>query len=370
MKISLTGTRGIPNHYGGFEQFAEQLSVRLAERGHEVWVYNPATHPYRDNIFHKVNIIRKPFPEYLLGPAANYIYDYICIKDAIRKNADIILECGYASAVPAYRFLDFKNSKIITHLDGLEWERPKWSALTRKIIKRAEKTTTRFSHALVCDHPEIQLYFEQKYSIKPWCIPFGADIFKDPDKKMIEQYSVSPYEYYLVIARLEPENNLHTIISGFLKTGCKEKLLIAGDPDTSFGRKLYNEYRTSDNIIFLNGIYDQTILDNLRHFSKAYFHGHSVGGTNPSLLEAMAAGSLIIAHDNKFNRYILKDNALYFNSEDDIRSVLESLNDLSIRKEEMIRNNIRVIEESYQWEQVTGWYEELFCRVSGISLRT
>jgi glycosyltransferase involved in cell wall biosynthesis len=370
MRIAITGTRGIPNRYGGFEQFAAQLSVRLTERGHEVWVYNPAGHPYRGNNFHKVNIIRKPFPEHLLGPAANYIYDYICIKDAIRKNAGIILECGYASAVPAYRFLDFKNSKVITHLDGFEWQRPKWSRPTRKIIKRAEKTTTRFSHTIVCDHPEIQSYFEQKYSIKPWCIPFGADIFKDPDIKMIEQYNVYPYEYYLVIARLEPENNLQTIINGFLKTGCKEKLLIAGDPDTSFGRKLYNEYRTLDNIIFLNGIYDQIILDNLRHFSKAYFHGHSVGGTNPSLLEAMAAGSLIIAHDNKFNRYILKDNALYFNSEDDIRSVLESFQDLSGHKEKMVSNNIRTIEESYQWEEITGRYEELFCRVSGISLRT
>jgi len=211
MKISLTGTRGIPNRYGGFEQFTRQLSVRLAERGHEVVVYNPDSHPYRENTYHKVNIIRKPFPEYLVGPAANYIYDYICIKDAIRKNAGIILECGYASAAPAYRLLDFKGSKIITHLDGLEWNRSKWSTLTRKIMKKSEKTTVRLSHAIVCDHPEIQSYFEQKYGVNPWYIPYGAEIFKNPDSRMIGKYNVSPYEYYLVIARLEPENNLHHI---------------------------------------------------------------------------------------------------------------------------------------------------------------
>lgn len=368
MKISLTGTRGIPNRYGGFEQFAEQLSVRLAERGHEVWVYNPVDHPCRDNTFHKVNIIRKHLHEKLLGPAANYLYDWTCLGDAVSMKSDIILECGYASAAPVFRFIDFKNSKIITHLDGMEWQRPKWSQLTRKIIKRAEKTTIRLSHALVCDHPYIGSYFEETYGVKPWFIPYGADILKDPDSRMIEKYNVSPNEYYLVIARLEPENSLHTIIGGFLKPGCKEKLVIVGDIDTAFGRKLYNKSGTSKNIIFLDGIYDQNILNNLRYFSKAYFHGHSVGGTNPSLLEAMAAGSLIIAHDNQFNRFVLKDNAFYFNTEDDIRSFIGSFRDLSGRKEEMIRNNIRTIEENYRWEDITGRYEELFrsCISGGI----
>ena len=363
MKISLTGTRGIPNRYGGFEQFAEQLSVRLAERRHEVQVYSPAAHPYRDNTFHKVNIIRKHLHENLLGPAANYLYDYICLKDAVRKKSDIILECGYASAAPVYRYIDFKNSKIVTHLDGLEWQRPKWSSLTRKIIKRAEKTAIRLSHTLVCDHPYIQSYFNKAYNVKPWYIPFGADVFKDPDSRMIEKYNVAPGEYYLSVARLEPENNLQTIIGGFLEGGCKEKLVIAGDIDTSFGRKLYNRYSTLKNIIFLNGIYDQDILNNLRHFSKACFHGHSVSGTNPSLLEAMAAGSLVIAHDNQFNRFILKDNALYFNNEDDIHSILITEQDWLNQKEIMIRNNNKTIRENYQWKQVTDLYEDLFYRI-------
>jgi len=363
MKISLTGTRGIPNHYGGFEQFAEQLSVRLAERGHEVWVYNPAVHPYRGNNFHKVNIIRKHLHEKLVGPAANYLYDYICLKDAARKKSDIILECGYASASPSYRFIDFKNSKIITHLDGLEWQRPKWSLLTRKIIKRSEKTTIRLSHTLVCDHPYIRSYFEQTYGVKPWYIPYGADIFKDPDSSMIEEYNVAPGEYYLSIARLEPENNLYIIIKGFLKTGSKEKLLIVGDHDTAFGRKLYNDYGDLENIIFLNGIYDQTVLDNLRHFSKAYFHGHSVGGSNPSLLEAMATGSLILAHNNKFNRFILKEHALYFNNDNDIQSILSSETEWLNQKEKMIHDNIKIIQDNYQWEMVTDQYEDLFSNI-------
>ncbi len=363
MKISLTGTRGIPNHYGGFEQFAEQLSTWLAGRGYDVWVYNPTHHPFPGNMFQGVNILHIPYPERILGPTAFFLYDYLCLKDAIKRSTDIILECGYASAAPSYRFLNFKNSKIITHLDGLEWNRPKWSPLTQKIMKRTEKTAVRFSHALVCDHPEIQSYVEHTYHVKPRYIPYGAEIFKDPDRRIIERFNVSTDEYYLVIARLEPENNLQTIIKGFLKTGHEEKLLIVGDHNNAFGRRLFNDYGALENIIFLNALYDQNILNNLRHFSKAYFHGHSVGGTNPSLLEAMAAGSLIISHDNQFNRLILKDNALYFNNEEDIQSILSSLQDLSDQKEKMIHANIKIIQDNYQWEKVTDQYEDLFSNI-------
>jgi glycosyltransferase involved in cell wall biosynthesis len=133
-----------------------------------------------------------------------------------------------------------------------------------------------------------------------------------------------------------------------------------GDPLNNFGRKLLKEFAGSSEILFTKDIFDQNILDNLRYYSKAYFHGHSAGGTNPSLLEAMAAGSFIIAHDNKFNRNILNNNALYFNNESDITRILLSETDWINKKESFIEENRKVIEKNYQWDDITGKYEALF----------
>ncbi len=359
MKIYITGTRGIPNQYGGFEQFAEKLGVGLADRGYEVSVYNPSFHPFRDDTFNKVNLIRKFTPENMIGGAANYIYDYACIKDAIKNKADIILECGYASAAPAYRLLNFRNSRIITHLDGLEWQRTKWSGRIQRLIKKSERTAVKFSHGLICDHPLIQQYFIKEYSIEPVYIPYGADTVAGVESDVLDSFDAEMEDYFLVIARLEPENNIHTVIEGFHNSGTTHKLLIIGNIINVYSHRLKKQY-SSDKIVFLEGIYDQPALNALRHFCKACFHGHSVGGTNPSLLEAMAAGAMIIAHDNPFNRYVLNNNGMYFSSADDIARILTNENEWISKKEQWTRNNKKEIQENYQWERMVDQYEELF----------
>jgi len=318
MKICITGTKGIPNQYGGFEQFVQHISQGLASKGHDVYVYNPTFHPGRDNIINKVKIIRKLSPEKIIGGAANYLYDYLCIKDAIAKGADIILECGYASAAPACRLLDFKKTKIITHLDGFEWQRTKWSRFVRSIILRSERSAVQYSDELVCDHPLIKDYYRKRYAVDPVCIPYGADINIIPDSSMLKPFPVKQGEYFLIIARLERENNIHTIIEGFKKSGIREKLLIIGNTKNPYSIRLKKMSGSFEQAVFVEAIYNESLLHTLRYFCKAYFHGHSVGGTNPSLLEAMAAGAMIIAHDNPFNRYVLKGNALFFQSSGDI----------------------------------------------------
>jgi glycosyltransferase involved in cell wall biosynthesis len=384
MKIAITGTRGIPNRYGGFEQFAEQLSVRLAMRGHDVWVYNPSFHPYTENEFKKVRIVRKFNPEKLIGPAANYIYDHICLHDAVKRKADVILECGYATAAPALRLLNFRKSKILINPDGMEWQRLKYNAPIRTLIHRSENTIVKMGFKLVCDNQELVNYYSGKYNIEPSYIPYGAEIFTGPDEIVLKDYYVKPFEYFLVIARFEPENNLRQIIQGFLKSSSKgkllaegksvfeskfsdetnklndKKLLIVGNPLNRFGQKLLRDCTGSSDILFTKDIFDQNVLNNLRYYSRAYFHGHSAGGTNPSLLEAMAAGSFIIAHDNRFNRNILKDNALYFNNENDITDILLSENDWINKKRSFIKANLDLIEKDYQWEDVTDKYDNLF----------
>lgn len=360
MKIAITGTRGIPNRYGGFEQFAEQLSVRLAMRGHDVWVYNPSFHPYTENEFKKVKIVRKPSPEKIIGPAANYLYDLICLRDAVRRKADIILECGYATAVPALRILNLKTSKLLVNPDGMEWQRTKFNPFIRSLIHRAEKAIVKMGFKLVCDNAELISYYSEKYNVEPFYIPYGAELFNDPDEKVLKDYNLKPFKYFLVIARFEPENNLLSVIKGFLNSQRSEKLVIVGNPLNKFGIKFLKRFHHYSGILFTKDIFDQKILNNLRYFSKIYFHGHSAGGTNPSLLEAMAAGALIIAHDNRFNRSILHDNALYFNHEDDITGILYSEVEWINKKEEFVKANLNLIKKDFRWEDVTDKYENIF----------
>jgi len=363
MKIAITGTRGIPNRYGGFEQFAEYLSAKLARRGHEVWVYNSDSHPFRQNFYGNVRIIRKWLPEKWVGPGAHYLYDYFCLKNAIRQNADVILECGYASAAPLYPILNLGPTRLITHMDGMEWQRKKWNSFVRRNIRKAEDWAVRLSHAIVCDHPLIADYYKNNYNGNPEYIPYGVDIPENTDKRVLNLYKLDPYGYWITVARLEPENHIRMILEGHRDAAMDQPLIVIGDYHTAYGRKLHRAFARNPGIIFHGAIYDLNLLNSLRHFSRGLFHGHSVGGTNPSLLEAMSSGANIIAHDNPYNRYVLGKNAFFFNSREDVRKIILKPPD----KEVISRNkngNLDKIRTGYRWEMVIDRYEELFLRLT------
>lgn len=363
MKIAITGTRGIPNRYGGFEQLAEHLSVGLANRGYEVVVYNPHYHPYLPDQYQGVRIVKKWLPEKFLGSAAHYPYDLACIRHSIRCKADIILECGYASASPFYPRLDFRESRIITHMDGMEWKRPKWSSLARAIILRSEKTAVHHSHAIVCDHRNIASYLEQKYSRASTVISYGVAAEMKYDGSIPDRYGLKPGNYWLLIARLEPENNIRMILEGWASADTGLPIVIVGDHRRGFGKKVYRHHSRNAGVIFLGGIFDRSVLNSLRHHARSVFHGHSVGGTNPSLLEAMACETPIITHDNPYNRRVLQQNGLYYGSAEEIRRILMGLNPSDDHVKQMIRNNLEKIRTQHSWEEVTEQYLDLFEKV-------
>jgi glycosyltransferase involved in cell wall biosynthesis len=365
LKIAITGTRGIPNRYGGFEQFAEKLSVGFAARGHDVWVYNTHFHPLNIQEYRGVGIISKRSPEKLLGSSANYLYDFICIRDAVRRKADIILECGFASAAPCYPIIDMQAARLVTHMDGMEWKRTKWGKQTRRIIRRSIIKAIRYSDAIVCDHLEILKFYATNYSVKPVYISYGAELMGATDKTVLEAFDLEAGNYYLIIARLEPENNIRSILSGYIAAGLDQPLMVVGDHQGKYGRQILQEFKDQNNILFAGGIYHGESLENLRHFSKALIQGHSVGGTNPSLLEAMAAGARIIAHDNPFNRAILEEDALYFKNGEDLSELLQDLDQSKASGRDMINNNRDKIRASYQWENIIRQYEELFLNLTG-----
>lgn len=364
MKIAILGTRGIPNNYGGFEQFAENLSVRLAEKGHLITVYNPHYHYYAGNNYKGVEIIKKYNPEKLLGASANYIYDYLCLLDALKKYFDIILECGAASASLSFYLCRLNNKIIITNPDGLEWKRKKWSLIGKKVIKLSEKLAIRKSPYIITDHPEISNYILKTYNKKSWYIPYGASIPESYNELYLKKYTIKPNQYSLIIARLIPENNIEVIIKGYINSKCDEPLIIVGITKTNYSKYLKQKYRRFKHIKFIGSIYDNDILNNLRHYCQYYFHGHSVGGTNPSLLEAMACGSFIIAQNNIFNKGVLKNGGYYFSTAKDITNCIKDPSILKNNKEVFRNLNFNNIRSNYNWDNIINQYESLIDNIN------
>lgn len=357
MKIAILGTRGVPNYYGGFEQFAEFFSVYLAEKGHEVYCYNSHDHPYQEKTFHGVNIIHQYDPEYKYGTFGQFIYDYNCIMDSRKRDFDIILQLGYTSNSIWY-FLLPKKSIIITNMDGLEWKRTKYSRPVQQFLKFAERLAANSSDFLVSDSLGIQKFLKQKYSKDSTYIAYGAYPFVTPNEEVLKEYNVKKENYNMIMARFEPENNLDMVLEGVTKNEDKTPILVIGKHMTKYGAYLKRKFRDHTNIHFIGGLYNLEHLNNLRYFSNLYFHGHSVGGTNPSLLEAMASRALVIAHNNDFNKGILKDNAYYFSNPDEVKNILNT-----IKKNDnlqLVQNNFDAIVNEFNWEKINGEYLQLF----------
>ena len=361
MKIGIVGTRGIPNYYGGFEQFAENVSVFLVNKGHEITVYNSHTHPYQEKTFKGVRIVHCIDPEDRIGTVGQFIYDLNCILDSRKRDFDIILQLGYTSSSIWSRLFQ-KKVIVTTNMDGLEWKRTKYSRITRKFLQFAEGLAVRHSDYLISDSIGIQSYIKDKYALDSTYIPYGADVFHTPNEKILFEYNLQEHHYDLLIARLEPENSIEVILNGVAKANLTRPFLVIGKHETKFGTYLKERFRSNKQIRFLGGIYNQEVLNNLRYFSNLYFHGHTVGGTNPSLLEAMASSSLICANKNLFNQGILGSDAYYFETEEDVTLNLC----LNTKKydNDFIGNNLEKIKSQYSWHKIASEYETHFLKIS------
>ena len=368
MKIAFVSTRGIPNNYGGFEQFAEYISVGMAQRGHEVVVYSPKFHPYQESTYKGVRIKHIYSPETWMGSSVgSFFYDFASLRDALKKeDFDIIYEAGYTSIIPAYIWFNVKKRKrpiFTTNMDGLENKRSKFSPMVRRFLDWEEKMAVKYSHYLIADNMGIHDYYKEKYGKESKFLAYGADIHDDFKAEYLEEFGLKSEEYYILIARLEPENNIVMAIEGYLHTkeNGRRPLIVVGKTNTPHGKELVEKYGNERNVEFVGGIYDFKKLDSVRHFSKAYFHGHSVGGTNPSLLEAMAAGCFIFAHDNIFNRAVLKENAFYYPSADKVTEYLNRIDTIAEgSKIQYTARNIEVIRNEYSWESLIDKHEKYF----------
>ncbi len=368
MHIAIIGTRGIPNNYGGFEQFAQYLSLGLVQRGFQVTVYNSHNHPYQKSEWKGVEIVHCNNPEDKLSSAGQFIYDFNCIMDTRKKNYDIILQLGYTSSSVWGKLLPRHKSIITTNMDGFEWKRTKFSRPVRTFLKFAEKLAVWNSDYLIADSIGMQQYLIKKYNKNPVYIPYGAEVFDAPNIDDVTTTGLEPYNYDMLVARLEPENSIEVILDGVVKSASTRPFLVIGKYTNEYGQYLMKKFKDWTSIKFMGGIYDISKLNNLRYYSNVYFHGHTVGGTNPSLLEAMASHALVSANDNIFNRSILGDDAYYFNSSTDVATQIEKLSKLN--GDDKIENNTTKIAHQYSWPTIVDQYVEHFYYIARDSGKT
>jgi len=355
LKIAILGTRGIPNHYGGFEHISEYVSAGLVKRGHSVTVYNSHNHPYTRDTWNGVNIKHCFDPEFMIGTAGQFVYDLNCLVDARRQKFDVVLLMGYTSSSVWGRLYP-QSSAIITNMDGLEWKRSKYSKPVQQFLKYAEKLAVKYSHFYISDSRVIKEYLEDKYHINSQYIPYGADVYSEYEREQLTNGEAQKEDYFLLMARMEPENNIEAILEGFNNSNSSKLFKVLGDTGNRFGKFIRHRFKNDERIQFKGAIFDNAKVRALQNNSYLYFHGHSVGGTNPSLLEAMASEALIAAHNNPFNKSVLNTDAYYFSDSEEVRYLVETVRRAG-NERVMIQNNRDKIAFQFSWEKIVDEYE-------------
>jgi len=324
MKVSILGTRGIPARHGGFETFAEHLAIYLQARGHQVTVYCQGSdeQPLSEDTW---NGIRRVTIYGKSSPVGTILFDHRAAVHAA-KHAGVVLTLGYNTGIFSI-FYRLRAKPSLMNMDGLEWRRDKWSRTQRIWLRLNERLGAALSDHVVADHPEIGRYLSgfvarEKITV----IPYECDPILQADPKAIESFNLTNNGYAIVIARPEPENSLLQIVDAFSRKKRGIKLFILGN----YNPKKHRYHRqvmesASAEVIFAGAIYDQSIVRALRFYSRAYIHGHRVGGTNPSLVESLAAGNPIIAHDNRFTRWVAGPGQRYFADADALAKILDEV---------------------------------------------
>ena len=361
MHVLILGTRGVPSKHSGFETFAQDFAFFLRAHDHEVTVYCQVEEdePAREDIWNGIRRILIPAGS---GSVGTMVFDWKCIRHAMREKG-VALTLGYNTGVfnVLYRFSDMRN---IMNMDGIEWIREKWSRSAKLWFWFNEWAGARVANHLVADNPEIGGHLSRHTAQKKISvIPYGADVVNSAPVNPVQKYSLSPKGYYLLIARPEPENSILEIVRAYSLRERGVPLVILGNYKRE-GTRYQNSVldAAGPEIQFLGAIFDRDVVKSLRFHARAYFHGHRVGGTNPSLVEALAAGNAVIAHDNRFTHWVAGDGARYFRSLDDIDIIVDSLNTNPAQLLGMEAASRKRHREAFTQEKVLTAYENLLLR--------
>ena len=360
--LMILGSRGIPACHGGFETFAERLALYLVGRGWRVTVYCQVNgdEAYSERAWRGIDLVRIPASGQ--GAIATILFDLKATIHACRHDG-LVLTLGYNTAVffACYRWRGRTN---IVNMDGIEWRRSKWSLAARAWLLCNERIAAWLANHLIADNPGIEAHlvrFARAERIS--MIPYGADRVDEVDISCLEQFGLQTDGYALDVARAEPENSILEIVQAFCRRPRGLRLVVVGryDSETNAYQRRVIE-AASDEALFPGAIYDQSMLAVLRRHARLYLHGHQVGGTNPSLVESLAAGNAVLAYDNPFNRWVTGDKAAYFGDAAACAEALDMLLDDHARLAKLGQAAAVRHLELFQWPAVLKQYEELLGR--------
>lgn len=357
--VRILGTHGVPANYGGFETAAENIALHLVKRGWRVVVYCqvPGRGPMVEDTWHGIERVLIPIDAN--GWIGTSKFDWISIRHACQFR-DLCLTFGYNTAIfnLQQRIRGIPN---IINMDGIEWSRARWGLLKQTILYVNERIGCIVGDHLIADHPEIERYLltraaQHKISM----LTYGADPVTDAPSEPVVQRGLQPGEYLTLVARPIPENSILDIVAGFSAKPRGKRLVVLGQYDGALDPYHRDVLAAAgDEVLFAGAIYDKATVQALRFHSLAYAHGHTVGGTNPSLVEALAAGNPVLAHDNPYNRWVAQQSALYFDSASSFSERLGELLASAPLRGKLKAASLARFEQEFTWEHVAGHYERL-----------
>lgn len=362
LSIAMLGTRGAPAHYGGFETAVEEVGVRLVERGHHVRVYcrrgnSEETGSYRGMELVTLPALRQRTLETLshTGLSALHLLTH-------RTDAAFLFNAANSPFLPLIRLA---RVPVATHVDGLEWRRAKWGRNGKRYYRGAETASVRMSDALIADAQGIADYYRTEYDVPTELISYGAPILTQPGSHRLEELGLVRGGYHLVVARFEPENHVDVIVDGFVRSRARLPLVVVGSAPYAdeYTARVRAHADGDERVHLLGGVWDQELLDQLYANGLTYLHGHSVGGTNPSLLRAIGAGAATTAFDVSFNREVVGEDGRYFRGPADVAAAVEA-SEADVPGQIERGRRLQERARSYDWDAVTDGYEGLARRLA------
>lgn len=357
-KIAIIGTAGVPSRYGGFETLAQNLVLKLNQK-YDLHVYASrkiyARHE-RPEKWENAHVHYLPFNA---NGISSILYDIVSMMHAVRY-ADQLLVLGVSGGlfIPFVKW--FTKVKVIVNIDGLEWRRDKWNPWVKRFLKFSEKVAVRYSDADITDNEAIKRYTAVYYKTASHLIAYGADHASNQtlNAKDYANYAFLARPYAFKVARVEPENNVHLILEAFAELPDKPLVVVGNWKNSAYGEGLVQKYKGFGHIHLLDPIYNQVELDKLRSNCFVYIHGHSAGGTNPSLVEAMFLGVPIIAFDVAYNRATMMNEGFYFHSKEDLKKCIIDTRFEAYKKAAKSLNKIATYK--YTWDFIANRYASLF----------
>lgn len=357
MKLAILGTRGIPANYGGFETFAEELSVRLVARGHDVTVYGRSNNiQFKGNNYKGVHLVILP----TIGTKYfdTVFHTFISVFHAIPKRFEAVLICNAANAIFAIVPRVF-STPVALNVDGLERKRKKWGLVGRTYYRISEYLSTLIPHVIVTDAAVIREYYMQRYKAPSVMIAYGTRCDRVETTEVLDRLQVKPRDYVLYVSRLEPENNAHLVIEAFASVRTDMPLLIVGD--APYAQEYIARLKSTKDarVRFAGGIYGPGYRE-LQSHAAIYIHATEVGGTHPALIEAMGAGNCVIVYDTPENREVIGDCGLLFRDAAELsHQIQKAIDDPASVASLRVKAQARAM-ANYSWDAITDQYEKLF----------